>query len=182
MKKVNGFKNAFENGFTAKAERFVNFYTGVAKFNGSKAAKMAGYSEKTADVIASQLLSNLKIQAEIQKRKDRISKLSDLKAVDILNELGKLAKFDIRDYFDDKGKLKPIQELPDDAASALVGFDVIMRKNGRAPIHRIRTVDREKALVDYGRHIGMFIEKHQLLSPTPFNIVLTGETESKKKE
>lgn len=56
---------------TVKERRFVDAYMGSANGNGSKAAKMAGYSTKNLRHQASRLLTKANIAAELVKRQAR---------------------------------------------------------------------------------------------------------------
>ena len=66
---------------------FVNAYLGEAKGNGTKAAIIAGYSERTASVIASQLLRKPAIKAAVTKALDK----ADLTTQARLQKLGTIA-------------------------------------------------------------------------------------------
>jgi len=50
---------------SAKEKTFVESYCGVAKFNGSEAARIAGYAPQSANVTASKLLTKPSIQEAI---------------------------------------------------------------------------------------------------------------------
>jgi phage terminase small subunit len=52
---------------TGKQKAFCEFYLGEANFNGSEAARKAGYSEKTAGSIAHALLKNVEIIAYMRE-------------------------------------------------------------------------------------------------------------------
>ena len=65
-----------------RQRRFVVAFIGWARGNATKAAIFAGYSERTARVQASQLLSKLNIQAAIEERGRR----GDLKGIAHANE------------------------------------------------------------------------------------------------
>jgi hypothetical protein len=69
-----------------KQRAFVNAYLGEAQGVGSKAAIIAGYSEKTASVIASQLLRHPAIKAELERRLQK----HDLATDAILKRLAKI--------------------------------------------------------------------------------------------
>ena len=64
---------------TERQKRFVDFY--IKTGNASEAARLAGYSEKNADVDGSKLLVNPSISREIAKRLDELksSRTADLK-------------------------------------------------------------------------------------------------------
>lgn len=52
---------------TDKQEMFISFYLGEARFNATQAAKMAGYSEHSAQVIGSETLSKPHIRSRIDE-------------------------------------------------------------------------------------------------------------------
>jgi len=56
----------------ARQTAFVAAYLGVARFNATKAALLAGYSEKTAHAIGSNLLKKVEIQAAVQAWRDAV--------------------------------------------------------------------------------------------------------------
>jgi phage terminase small subunit len=55
--------------------------------NGKQAAIRAGYSEKTAEVQASRLLSNVKVSAFIQEKQSKVEKKLELSAEKILRDI-----------------------------------------------------------------------------------------------
>ena len=67
---------------TPKQERFVNEY--VKEPNATQAAIKAGYSAKTAGVIGANLLKNVKVSAEVEKRLRDIKSESIADANEIL--------------------------------------------------------------------------------------------------
>ena len=68
-----------EKKLTERQKRFVDFY--IKTGNASEAARLAGYSEKNADVDGSKLLVNPSISREIAKRLEELKSLrtADLK-------------------------------------------------------------------------------------------------------
>lgn len=68
----------------------------IVDFNASGAAKRAGYSEKTAYQIASNLLRNIKIQQEIERQIKERNKRTYINADRVIYELSKIAFADVR--------------------------------------------------------------------------------------
>ncbi|MCK5606323.1 terminase small subunit [Candidatus Pacearchaeota archaeon] len=87
-----------------RQEKFAIQYS--SHFNATKAAKEAGYSEKSARQQGSENLSKPYI-------KDRIKEIVDSKISDerIKNELANIAFSDITDIVDKTGRLKPLEDL-----------------------------------------------------------------------
>lgn len=73
---------------------------------------------------ASRLLKNVNIIAKIKELSDAIENSFTISKAEILNELSKLAFADIRQAFDQYGRLKPIHELPPEIAAAISGIEV----------------------------------------------------------
>jgi phage terminase small subunit len=68
---------------TAKQLVFIAEY--MVDLNGKQAAIRAGYSEKTAEVQASRLLSNAKVAAEVERRSEKRQKKLGLSADFVLD-------------------------------------------------------------------------------------------------
>ncbi|MCC6314200.1 MAG: terminase small subunit [Thermomicrobiales bacterium] len=82
------------NGLTTKQEAFVDAYIGEARFNATKAALMAGYSERSARQEGSRLLSNDDISARISEELRRRSMPGDA----VLAELTDIATANWREF------------------------------------------------------------------------------------
>ena len=107
-----------DNKLTAQRELFVLEYTKdmVAK----NAAIRAGYSEKSADIIGSQLLSDpyvsLKVKAALEERLRRTEITADWvlrKLLETHQRIEAMNNSDIKDIYDERGSLKPIDEWPE---------------------------------------------------------------------
>lgn len=83
-----------ESKLNDKQERFVLAYIGEARFNGSKAARLAGYSERTAAVQAHDLLRKPNVRARI----DAFLAEETLTAREVLTELTDIARAEWRDF------------------------------------------------------------------------------------
>lgn len=105
----------------ARVKLFCDRY--LIHFNGTKAAEEAGYSKKTAPQQASRLLKNVKVQAYLSARKEKMAEKLEITQERILQELGRIALSDIRRYYNADGSLKSVSELDDDAAAALSGIE-----------------------------------------------------------
>lgn len=153
-----------ERGLTQKQAMFCCEY--IVDLNGTQAAIRAGYSVKTANRIATENLSKPVIKAEIERlmseRKDRVEITADR----VLAELAKIGFADMRDVaswgetvVDEDGKpihgvkLVSSDKLTDSAAAAI--SEIAETPAGL----RIKLHDKRAALVDIGKHLGMFTEK-----------------------
>lgn len=132
-----------------KRQRFVDEY--LVDLNGARAARSAGYSERTANRIASTLLSKVDIQQAIEAGRARTAQVLELRREDVLRQLQRIGFSDPRKFFDEQGRVLPITNLDDDTAAALQSFEVEMRQLDGAdmpavPVLKVRFSDRKAAL------------------------------------
>ena len=106
---------------TDKQQRFCDEY--LKDYNGTRAAIRAGYSEISAHSIASENLMKPEIQSYLEKKKDKIAKKLEISQERILRELAAIAFSDIREFYDEQSRLKPIQDLDESAAAAIASLD-----------------------------------------------------------
>lgn len=158
---------------TAKQQRFVEEY--LVDLNATQAAIRAGYSENTAKEQGCQNLTKLNIQSAIAEAQKERSERTQITADRVLEELGKIAFADIRkavrwgrnpidktsENADPNGlgmfpvSLIPSEEIDDDTAVAV--SEVSLTQAGI----KIKMHDKKSALVDVGKHLGMFVENHK---------------------
>lgn len=149
-------------GLSAKQERFVAEY--LVDLNSTQAAIRAGYAAKNADVTGPRLLGNVGIAAAIAERTAKQLDKADLSAVRVLEEYRRLSFADPRKLFDADGNLIPIHKLDAETAATIASFEVI-KKNAAAGdglvdvVHKIRTVDKTKALDSLAKHFGLLVER-----------------------
>lgn len=141
---------------TPKQKLFVQEY--LVDLNATAAAIRAGYSEKTANRIASENLSKPDIQVAIQEAMQAREKRTEITQDMVIRELAKLGFFDIRKLFDKDGKPLDISKLDDDTAAALVGLDVqdVEDSDGNYVgfLKKYKMADKIKALELLGKHLG----------------------------
>lgn len=143
--------------FTNKQELFVQEY--LIDFNASRAARAAGYSEKTAGVMGHTLLKNPKIQQAIRKAMDERAERTKVTQDKVLTELAKIAFSDMRSFlkWDSYGvTLVSSTELSDADAGCVVEVSQKDSQFGRDI--RFKLHDKKSALELLGRHLGMFSE------------------------
>lgn len=155
---------------TARQQRFVDEY--LKDLNATQAATRAGYSKKTANEQGCRLLANVSVESAIAKRMKSRSERTQITQDMVLTELAKIGFSDIRKVVrwgntevrvatDDDAEgddlipyhglaLIDSSEIDDDTAGAIA--EVSQGKEGL----KIKLYDKKSALVDIGRHLGMF--------------------------
>jgi len=152
-----------------KQKRFCQEY--VVDLNGTQAAIRAGYSKKTANVKASQLLAIVNIQQEISKLQQKISEKTSINAEWVLNNFKEISercmqKTPVMKY---NRTEKCMEQVVDENGEGVWQFDA----NG---------ANRANELL--GRHLGMFNDKLQLDGDIKFEMILVdgkpnGKSDSK---
>jgi len=100
--------------------------------NGRAAAIAAGYSPRTADVTAAQLLANPKIQAIIAKRQQTLAIRADVTLDKVVRELASVGLSDIRLLLDPQtGDILPPSQWPDLAAASVASYEIEERPKGK---------------------------------------------------
>lgn len=136
---------------TKKQKRFIEEY--LIDLNATQAAIRAGYKPGTAYSIGSENLKKPEIKAGIDKAMAERSKRTGINQDRILLELARIGFAKITDVVDPKtGKIKE-GALEDDLAC----IQSIKIKPGEFGTEReIKMYDKKSALVDLGKHLGMF--------------------------
>lgn len=126
-------------------------------FNGTQAAIRAGYSKKTAAVIAVQNLAKLNIQSQIQKELDKRTDRIDKSGDEVVRLLWKMATLDLANYITvaEGGEVQAIafDQLPE-GASKLIS-EIVFKTNKL----KYKLPEKTKCLEMLGRHYGLFNDK-----------------------
>lgn len=150
-------------GLTPKQQRFVEEY--LVDLNATQAAIRAGYSARTAEWIGPQLLGKTHVAEAVRAGRESLSKRTEITQERVLQEYARLAFMDPRKLFDGTGAPRPIHELDDDTAAAIVGLDVVQVGNaevGVGDVLKYKLADKKGALDSVARHLGMFNDKLDL--------------------
>lgn len=143
------------NKLTPKQRRFIDEY--LIDLNATQAAIRAGYSEKTAYSIGLQNLKKLEIQAEIQKRRNRLQSKLEITQERVLQELAAIAFANGADYAKvvNSGLLPTVEMIPTEELSpeklpAIAGI-----KANQYGVE-VKLHDKVKALELLGKYLGTF--------------------------
>ena len=148
---------------TPKQERFCSEY--VIDLNATQAAIRAGYSEKTANRIASENLSKPDIQNRISKLTADATERNNITVDRVLQEFAAIAFLDPIDLFNEDGSMKQLAEMPESARRAIGGIEIKEYFEGRGDdvqrinLTKIKIIDKRAALGDLGKYLGMFIDR-----------------------
>ena len=115
----------------------VKFKNNIIKGMRPRAAYIkAGYKARggSADAAASRLLKDVKIQAAVNKSKEKINEKVEKKLsfdlIDVKEELWAVASSSMKDYYGKNGELLPPHKLSDKAAKAVSSFEVEESRRG----------------------------------------------------
>ena len=144
-----------------RQEMFCREY--IKDLNGTQAAIRAGYSPRTADRMAYELLKKPEIQAFVlQSKAERVEEVK-VDANYVLKRLIEIDEMDVADILDDGGDFLPIRKWPKVWRTTLSGLDIAIINSGdtEAIIKKIKWPDKVKNLELLGKHIGVgaFTEK-----------------------
>ena len=146
---------------TNRKRAFVEHY--LAHWNASEAARLAGYSEKTAYSQGGRLLKDVEVQAAMAER------LTELKAGadEVLLRLTSHARGSMDDFLD--GATLSIEQARARGRLHLIKKYKVTRRiePGEEPRATIETVevelyDAQAAMVQIGRALGLFVDRQEL--------------------
>lgn len=150
-----------------------------------EAHELAGYKRNRHNAFTLKQRDHVKkrLQELIEQRSKRelasteraIAKLAITKEA-VLGELAKLAFANMADYMkvgEDGQPTLNFNDLTRDQAAALVEITVEEFKDGRSDKREVRRVkfklaDKQKSLEALGKHLGLFIERHEVGGPGDF--------------
>lgn len=154
---------------TPKQRRFVEEY--LVDLNGTQAAIRAGYSQKTARTIAAENLAKPDIAAALSAAQEKRAGKVEVTAERVLREYAILAFADMAHYlrFDEQGQaLLDWENMPKEATRAIseitqeeymvgAGDDARVVRRTKFKLH-----NKGGPLDSVAKHLGMFIERHEL--------------------
>lgn len=148
----------------ARERLFIKHY--LVLRNATQAAIKAGYSQKTAAVKASQLLSKVNISEAIEAGIQGLEKKLDITAERIAEELAKIGFSDMRriaKWGHNSVEFIPFDSLDDASAAAISEISESTTEYGQNL--KVRLHDKTKALELLGKWRKMFTDKHEHTGP-----------------
>ncbi len=157
-----------EKPLNPKQTRFVAEY--LIDLNATQAAIRAGYASANADVTGPRLLGHVGIAAAVAEGQAKLAGKVGVTAERIVTELAKLGFSNMQDYVGVTSDGSPFVDLSavDRDKWAAVGeitVDHINKREGdeTKAVERVKfkLADKRAALVDLGKHLGMFVERRE---------------------
>ena len=146
---------------TPKQERFVQEY--LIDLNATQAAIRAGYSTRTAASIGAENLIKPEIAQAITQGQARFAKEAKVTAKMVIAEMARIGFANMRDYLDLSDPEHPtvdLSKITPEQASAIA--ETRVERRGLHWRTTIKLHDKLNALVNLGKHFGLFSERHLL--------------------
>lgn len=169
-----------------KQQRFVDEY--LVDRNATQAAIRAGYSAKTAYSIGEENLRKPEVKKAIEIGEVEIAERTKITQDMVMKELAKIGFSNMLDYItitDGGDPVTDFSALTPDQAAAINEITVEEYTEGRGDDARnvkrtkFKLSDKRSALVDMGKHLGMF-KDHLVHSNDPENPLTDTKSASKK--
>ena len=136
-----------------KQTRFVQEY--LIDLNGKRAAIRVGYASRSAEVQASRMLRNAKVQKALEAAMQARSRRTEVSSDQVLEELAKIAFANFRDYWPKEGETLDLHRLDRDRTAAVEELTVVETVRGGV-LHRrtrLKMHDKLAALTNLARHL-----------------------------
>lgn len=164
-----------DKGLTPKQEAFARAYLETANASAAyrKAYDASGMQDSSVYVEASKMLASPKISLRIAALQEATAKRHNVTVDKIVRELALIGFSNMLDYMrtqEDGSAYLDFSALTRDQAAAIgeVTSEVYMDGAGEdaKPVKRtkFKLSDKRAALVDLGKHLGMFVERHEVKS------------------
>lgn len=165
---------------TPKQEMFCLEY--LKDLNATQAAIRAGYSEKTANRIATENLSKLVIQQRIAELKEERQSELQIDAKHVLKRLVDIDQLDVLDIVNEDGTIKPIKQWSKDWRKSISDISVIQTET--QTITKIKLPDKLKNLELLGKHIQVsaFSENVKVSDPNGNRFVIEVKDQQTKED
>lgn len=152
---------------TKKQKRFVEEY--LIDLNATQAAIRAGYSPHTAKDIGCENLAKPNIAAAISQAMAERSRRTGINQDRVLQELARIGFAKITDVVDpDTAKIRP--DASDDDLACIQSIKI--KPNEFGIEREVKLYDKKSALVDLGKHLGLFKDKMELTGDMDLNITI----------
>ena len=152
---------------TKKQKRFVEEY--LIDLNATQAAIRAGYSPHTAKDIGCENLAKPNIAAAVSQAMAERSRRTGINQDRVLQELARIGFAKITDVVDpETAKIRP--DASDDDLACIQSIKI--KPNEFGTEQEVKLYDKKSALVDLGKHLGLFKDKLELTGDMELNITV----------
>lgn len=152
---------------TKKQKRFVEEY--LIDLNATQAAIRAGYSPATAKEIGCENLTKPNISEAISKAMAERSRRTGINQERVLQELARIGFAKITDVVDPETAEIRTDASDDDLACIQ---SIKIKPNEFGTEREVKLYDKKAALVDLGKHLGLFKDKVELSGDMDLNITI----------
>ena len=136
---------------TEKQKRFVEEY--LIDLNAKQVAIRAGYSVKNADKIGSELLGKTRVQQAVSEAIAERSRRTGVNQDRVVRELARIAFSNFSDIVDpDTARIR--EDATEDDLACIQSIKI--KPNEFGTEREVRLFDKRAALVDLGKHLGMW--------------------------
>ena len=157
---------------TKKQQRFVEEY--LIDLNATQAAIRAGYSVKTANEQGAQNLAKLSIQEAIAQEMAERSKRTGVNQDRVVLELAKIAFVNPKNLINSKDASIKADATDDDLACVQsIKVKTMYGDKGTSVEREVKLYDKQRALEQLGKHLGMWNDKIDVNVAVP--VVIAGE-------
>lgn len=152
---------------TKKQKRFVEEY--LIDLNATQAAIRAGYSPDTAGSIGAENLKKPEIKSRIDQAMAERSRRTGINQDRVLQELARIGFAKITDVVDPETAEIRTDASDDDLACIQ---SIKIKPNEFGTEREVKLYDKKAALVDLGKHLGLFKDKVELSGDMDLNITI----------
>lgn len=133
-----------------------------------EAAKLAGYSAKSAETQGANLMKKTQVLERIEEIQQDMIDASAINAEKVILEMARIAFGDPRMAFDEDGNLKHIKDWPDGLASRVSSIKIVeettLDDGTVSQVKEIKFWSKDKNLENLGRKLGIFNDKLKIES------------------
>jgi len=145
---------------TPKQRRFASEYQ--VDLNGTQAAIRAGYSPKTAEVIANHLVKKSWVSEAIKKQMEERLHRVGVQADKVLTRMARIGYVDIRKLYGPNNTLLDVKDWPDDVVPAVAGVETLELWEGKGEdrhlvgyTKKVRLWDPNPSLTNMAKNLGL---------------------------
>jgi len=146
-------------------------------------------SKAAQSVEANKLINNPKVALRIERYRKIAEKALEVDVQEVARMMARVAKFDIRDCFDDEGNALPPHELPENVALAMGSIEVIEEYAGRGKdrelvgyVKKFKATERNGAVRMLGQWKRMLTERVEVVDPTNLKHLTNEELDARIEE